>query len=134
RRIIMENVNLKTTEKKADEVVKNVTNTIDGKADGFKFKLADNLASAASAVHDRSDRAENVLTAGVDKAHDYAQNTVHKANVLAHKTADAIESTSGYVKEFKLAEAEEQLRTTVANRPGTSIAVAGLFGLTVGLM
>lgn len=127
---IMDSINVRFNKTNSSEAARE----LDGKTEAFKVRLADNLSTAASKVHDGSDRAENALNAGVDKVHDYAQNTVHKANVLAHKTANALESTSDYVKDFKLSEAEEQLRATVANRPAVSLAAAGFFGLAVGLL
>lgn len=129
--IIMENLNMKNEK---NGVANDAAQNLDGKTDRFKVRLADNLSSAASKVHERSDRAEGVLNAGVDTVHDYAQNAVHKANVIAHKTAGALESTSDYVKDFKFSEAEEQLRAAVVNRPAVSLAAAGFFGLAIGLL
>jgi len=118
---------------------------VENKAANLKFKLADNLSSVASTVHDRSDtvrtaadsgldRAKDVMETGIEKANDLAHSAVAKANNLGHKTATAMESTSDYVKDFDIAEVTNELRSKVAARPELSLAAAGFFGLAVGLL
>ncbi len=122
-----------------------IQEAVEDKAANLKFKLADNLSSAASSVHDKSDtvktaadsgidRAKDVMESGIEKANDLAHSAVAKANSLGHKTASAMESTSDYVKDFDIVEVRNELRAKVAARPEVSIAVAGFFGLAIGLL
>lgn len=111
----------------------------------FKFKLADNLSTAANTVHDKADsvkdaadsgidKTKDVLESGLGKANDIAHSAVAKANSLGHKTASVMESTSRYVKDFDLVEAKEELKAKVAARPELSLITAGFFGLAIGLL
>jgi len=118
---------------------------VENKAANFKFKLADNLSSAASTVHDKSDtaktvadsgidRAKDVMESGIGKANEFAHTAVAKANDLGHKTAAVIENTSGYVKDFDISEVRNELRSKVAARPEISLTAAGFFGIAIGLL
>ena len=118
---------------------------VENRAANLKFKLADNLSSVASTVHDKSDtvktaadsgldRAKDVMETGIEKANDLAHSAVAKANSLGHKTASAMENTSGYVKDFDITEVKNELRAKVVARPELSLATAGIFGLVVGLL
>ncbi len=111
----------------------------------LKFKLADNLSTAANTVHDKSDsvkeaadsgidKTKNVIESGLGKANSMAHTAVAKANSLGHRTASVMESTSQYVKDFDLAEAKEELKAKVAAKPELSLITAGFFGLAIGLL
>lgn len=131
-----------------DRVLMDLTNMKDTVEDGgakFKFKLADNLSTAASTVHDRSDsvkeaadsgidKTKHVIESGLGKANDIAHTAVAKANSFGHKTASAIESTSQYVKDFDLGEAKDELKAKIAEKPELSLITAGFFGLAIGLL
>jgi ElaB/YqjD/DUF883 family membrane-anchored ribosome-binding protein len=125
--------------------IQETKDAVENKATNLKFKLADNLSSVASTVHDRSDtvktaadsgldRAKDVMETGIEKANDLAHSAVAKANSLGHRTASAMENTSDYVKDLDIAEVTKELRAKVAARPEVSIAVAGVFGLAIGLL
>lgn len=120
-------------------------NAVEDKAANLKLKLADNLASVATTVHDKSDTAKNAADSGIDRAKDvvesgigkannFAHTAVAKANDLGHKTASVMENTSDYVKDFDFAEAKNELRAKVAARPELSLVTAGFFGLAIGLL
>lgn len=134
--------------KKDDGVLMDLTNMKEAVEDGgakFKFKLADNLSTAASTVHDKADsvkevadsgidRTKDVLETGLGKANDLAHTAVAKANSIGHRTASAMESTSRYVKDFDLIEAKNDLKAKVAAKPELSLITAGFFGLAIGLL
>ncbi len=119
---------------KSLHVIKNeITDLADGTPAMLKEKIADNLAFAADTVHEKSDTAQEFLNSGAERVHDYAQTAIGKVNTLGHSAAEVLESSSDYVKDFNLAETREKLRYAITNRPDISLAVAGVFGLLLGL-
>lgn len=104
------------------------------KIGAFKEKVSDNLSGIAEKVHERSDTAQDYLFEKTDKVNSYAHHTIEAANQLGHKAADALDASSGYVRNFDLAETREQVMATIKQRPEVSIAVAGVFGLLIGLL
>ena len=118
---------------------------IEEKANVYKEKVSDNLSGAAEKVHARSDTAQEYLNQKADiitefahqKAdtiNDLAHTTIGKANELGHRAADALSSSSDYLRNFDFEEARGQIKTTIRQKPELSLAVAGIFGLMLGLM
>ena len=104
------------------------------KIGAFKEKVSDNLSGIAEKVHERSDTAQDYLIEKSDKVNSYAHNTIEAANQFGHRAADALDASSGYVRNFDLAETRQQVMDTIKQRPEVSIAVAGVFGLLIGLL
>lgn len=141
-------INQANGQTKGDDVLMDLTNmkdAVDDTGAKFKFKLADNLSTAATTVHDKADSVKEVADSGIDrtkdalesglgKANDIAHTAVAKANSLGHKTASVMESTSQYVKDFDLREAKDELKAKVVERPELSLITAGFFGLAIGLL
>lgn len=104
------------------------------KIGAFKEKVSDNLSDIAEKVHVRSDTAQNYLFEKSDKVNSYAHNTIEAANQVGHRAGDALNASSGYIRNFDLAETRQQVMDTIKQRPEVSIAVAGVFGLLIGLL
>lgn len=117
-----------------DETTESYKERIAEKLGEVKTKVSDNLSVAAEKVHARSDAAQDFLFEKSDKVNTYAHQTIEKANHLGHKAADALDVSSGYVRNFDLAETRQQVMDTIKQRPEVSIAVAGVFGLLIGLL
>lgn len=99
-----------------------------------KESVATGLATAAERVHERADTTEEYLNSKADKVHEIAQHTFERVNKAGHRTADMLAATSGYVKDLDLREKRQQLKSTISDRPELSIAIAGIFGLAIGLL
>jgi ElaB/YqjD/DUF883 family membrane-anchored ribosome-binding protein len=117
-----------------DETTESYKERIAEKLGEVKFKVSENLSGAAEKVHEKSDAAQDFLFDKTDKVNSYAHQTIEKANHLGHRAADALDASSGYVKNFDLAETRQQVMETIKQRPEVSIAVAGVFGLLIGLL
>lgn len=117
-----------------DETAESYKERIAGKLGEVKVKVSENLSGAAEKVHERSDAAQDFLFEKTDKVNSFAHQTIEKANHLGHRAADALDASSGYVKDFNLAETRQQVMDTIKQRPEVSIAVAGVFGLVIGLL
>jgi ElaB/YqjD/DUF883 family membrane-anchored ribosome-binding protein len=116
------------------EELKNKFSQFEDKANIYKEKVSDNLSGAAGKVHEKSDTAQEYLNQKADSVNDFAHQTIGKANELGHRAAEALNTSSDYVRNFDLEEAGTRIKTTVQQRPEISIAVAGIFGLMLGLL
>lgn len=117
-----------------DETTESYKERLAEKLGEVKLKVSDNLSGAAEKVHEKSDAAQDFLFDKSDKVNSYAHQTIEKANTLGHRAADALDASSGYVRNFDLAETRQQVMDTIKQRPEVSIAVAGVFGLLIGLL
>lgn len=142
---INETGNVTQTGAAIQNVAESLAETVDGSAESlkeqfsekigaFKEKVSDNLSGIAGKVHDGSDTAQDFLIDKTDKVNTYAHHTIEAANHLGHRAADALDASSGYVRNFDLAETRQQVMATIKQRPEVSIAVAGVFGLLIGLL
>lgn len=133
-----------TFETVKDELKTKITQ-IEDKAAVYKEKVSDNLLGAAEKVHEKSDTAQNYLDQKADKINDFthqkadsindlAHQTIGKANEIGHRAAEALNTSSDYVRNFDFEEARTQVRTTIQQKPAVSIAIAGIFGLMIGLL
>lgn len=104
------------------------------KANEVKEKVSANLSGAAKTVHSKANKAGEYAQQAADKAGEYAHQAVDKANQFGHKAADAIASSSEYLKNFDLDEKKQQVKETFKENPGLTVAVAGIFGLLLGLL
>ena len=118
----------------ADETAESYKERIAEKLGEVKVKVSENLSGVAERVHEKSDAAQDFLFEKTDKVNSYAHQTIEKANHLGHRAADALDASSGYVRDFNLAETRQQVLETIKQRPEVSIAVAGVFGLLIGLL
>ncbi|MGI8543446.1 MAG: hypothetical protein ACR2MD_08190 [Aridibacter sp.] len=118
---------------------------IDAKIDSAKEKISDNLSATADKVHSGADTAKEVLSQKTDKVEDFVrrktyeagdltQQTIEKANQLGHKTAEVINNSSDYVKNFDYDDAKQSVKQTIQQKPQIGLAVAGIFGFLVGLI
>lgn len=117
-----------------DETTESYKERIAEKLGEVKIKVSDNLSGAAERVHEKSDAAQDFLFDKSDKVNSYAHQTIEKANHLGHRAADALDASSGYVRNFDLAETRQQVAETIKQRPEISIAVAGVFGFLIGFL
>lgn len=104
------------------------------KLESAKSKVSDNLSGAAEKIHKNSDTAQVYLKEKADKLNETAHKKIEKANEFGHRTASAIETSSDYVKNFDIAEAGNKIKNTVKQKPQIGIALAGIFGLLIGLL
>lgn len=103
-------------------------------AGNYKEKVSDNLAGAADKIHAKSDTAQGFLSDKADIINEYAQNTIEKVNQIGHRAADALSNSSEYVKNFDISETRQQVKNSIKDKPELSIAIAGVFGLLIGLL
>lgn len=125
------------TENTIDKIKKEVqvkAEKIGETASNHKGKVSDNLAGAADKVHEKSDTAQGFLSDKADVINEYAQQTIEKVNQIGHKAADALATSSDYVKNFDIAQKRQQVTATIKDKPELSIAIAGIFGLLIGLL
>lgn len=76
----------------------------------------------------------DTATAYKEKVGEYAQQGLEKANQYKQQAADALASSKDYIKNFDYSAAGQQIKTTVKEKPEVSIAIAGIFGLLIGLL
>jgi ElaB/YqjD/DUF883 family membrane-anchored ribosome-binding protein len=117
-----------------ENIVESSTEVLSDKLGAVKLKLSDNLSVAAEKVHQTSDVAQDFLFDKSDKVNTFAHSTIEKASHLGHRAADALDASSGYVREFDMAEKRDQVLGTIRERPEISLAIAGAFGLAIGLL
>ena len=98
-----------------------------------KGKVTENLSNAASKVHEKSDTALEFLDSGADNLNKYAHQAIEKANQFGHRAADAINNSSEYINNFDYNKSKQQVVKTVKDNPQIGFAIAGLFGLIIGL-
>jgi len=138
-------MNTNTATKKAFENIEETKNTAQTKIDQYletsnvklenaKGKISENLAGAAETLHTKADTAQEYLKEKADKLNETAHEKIEKANQFGHRAATAIESSSDYVKNFDIAEAGNKIKTTVKKNPQVGIALAGIFGLLIGIL
>jgi ElaB/YqjD/DUF883 family membrane-anchored ribosome-binding protein len=130
---------------KENELVGTKTEAGVGKFDRTKEKVSGNLSNAAETVHQNSDSAQEFLSEKVDNAEaflrkktyeagDYTQQKVERANQLGHRAGEFLENSSEYIKNFDINEAKDSVKHTLTRRPEIGIAIAGTFGLLLGLI
>jgi len=138
-------MNTNTGTKKVKENIKEATAAVESKIGQYletssekletaKGKISDNLSGAAEKIHDNSDKAQVYLKEKADQFNETAHEKIEKANKLGHRAASAIENSSDYVKNFDIAEAGNKIKNTVRQKPQIGIALAGIFGLLIGLL
>lgn len=115
-----------STDKFKDKVVQKVGET--------KDKVTENLSTAASKIHEKSDTAQEFLDTRADNFNEYAHQAIEKANQYGHRAADALNSSSEYISNFDYDKTKQQVVETLKEKPQIGFAVAGLFGLIIGLL
>ncbi len=118
---------------------------VEKKFDKTKEKVSDNLSNMAEKIHEKSDTAQEFLSHKVENAEDVlrkktyeagdvTQQTLQKANELGHRAANAIDSSSEYIRNFDVSEAKQSVQNTFRENQVIGIAIAGTFGLLLGLI
>ncbi|MGB7068295.1 MAG: hypothetical protein WBD22_02260 [Pyrinomonadaceae bacterium] len=100
----------------------------------LKDKVSNNISNAAGKLNESSDKVQGVLEVKADQFGKYAHSTIEKVNHFGHRTAEALEATSDYVKNFDLYQTKEQIRQRISQRPGWSIGAAAAVGVILGLL
>ncbi|MGI8788012.1 MAG: DUF883 family protein [Pyrinomonadaceae bacterium] len=95
---------------------------------------AELVKNAEEKVKSAAGQVSETINAYKEKAFEYTQQGLDKANQLKRQAADALASSTDYIKNLDLEETRQQLRATVKERPEVSIAIAGIFGLLIGLI
>lgn len=122
------------TATKIQEQLKAKTEQLGETAGKAKEKVSENLANAAGTVHTKADTAQEVLDEKADVLNEYAHQTINKANQYGHRAADALESSSEYLKNFDYEETKDQIIETIREKPQIGFALAGILGLIIGLL
>jgi ElaB/YqjD/DUF883 family membrane-anchored ribosome-binding protein len=112
----------------------NIVSGAAGTAATMKRSVADGLSTAGEKLHTGADSTTSYLESGVEKVHDIALTSIETANKAGHRAADAISGASEYIREADLKKAGQDIRETVVRKPELSLAIAGLFGLALGLL
>lgn len=121
----IENVS-ESAENFKDKVVQKVGET--------KEKVTDNLSTVADKFHEKSDTAQEFLDTRADNINQYAHQAIDKVNQYGHKAADAINSSSEYLNNFDYESTKRQVVGTIKEKPQVGFAIAGIFGLLIGLL
>lgn len=108
--------------------------TYNERIENAKDKISGNLSGAAEKLHKSSDKAQDFLKVKADRFNESAREKIEKAGQMGHRAASAIENSSDYVKNFDFAEAGSKIKQTVKQKPQIGIALAGIFGLLIGLL
>lgn len=116
------------------ESAENFKEKIVQKAEGTKERVSENLSNAANKFHERSDTAQEFLDAKADNLNEYAHQAIEKVNHFGHRAADALNTSSEYINNFDYEKTKQQVVETIKEKPQIGIAVAGLFGLIIGLL
>lgn len=125
---------IRDTADNAADTAQNIVGDASGTAATMKRSVADSLSTAGEKLHTRADSTKSYLETGAEKVHDAALSSIEKANRAGHYAADAISGASEYIRETDLKKAGQDLRQTVTRKPELSLAIAGLFGLALGLL
>lgn len=115
-----------STENFKEKVVQKVGET--------KEKVTGNLSNLANKLHERSDTAQEFLDVRTDNFNEYAHQAIHKANQFGHRAADALNSSTDYINNFDFDKTKQQVVETIKEKPQIGMAIAGLFGLIIGLL
>lgn len=107
---------------------------VENKTTEIKEKVSKDLLGASDKLHEKSDSAQEFLDAKTNQATEYAHETINKVNELGHRAADALGSTSEYVRNIDLNEARERVKQTIKSKPEIGIVAAGVIGFFIGLL
>lgn len=118
----------------AKETTENLKEKVVQKASETKEKVTGNLSTAADKVHEKSDSAQNFLDSRADTLNDYAHQAIGKANKFGHRAAEALSNSSDYINNFDYEKTKHQVVKTVKDKPQIGLAIAGIFGLLIGLI
>jgi ElaB/YqjD/DUF883 family membrane-anchored ribosome-binding protein len=121
----VENIS-ESTENFKEKVVQKVGET--------KEKVTGNLSNLANKLHERSDSAQEFLDGRTDNLNEYAHQAIGKANQFGHRAADALNSSTDYINNFDFDKTKQQVVETIKQKPQIGLAIAGLFGLIIGLL
>lgn len=128
----------------AAKQVKENTENISGSTENFKEKVVQkvgetkekvtgNLSNLADKLHERSDSAQEFLDVRTDTFNEYAHQAIQKANQFGHRAADALNSSTDYINNFDFDKTKQQVVEKIKEKPQIGMAIAGLFGLIIGL-
>ena len=118
--------NSESTENFKDKVVQKVGET--------KEKVTGNLSSLADKLHERSDSAQEFVDVRTDNFNEYAHQAINKVNQFGHRAADALNVSTDYINNFDFDKTKQQVVETIKEKPQIGFAIAGLFGLIIGLL
>jgi ElaB/YqjD/DUF883 family membrane-anchored ribosome-binding protein len=138
-------MNKQNTKATAAAMAKDSKEIIETKLEETKEKVSDNISDVAEKLHEKSDEtqgilsekvytAEDILHRKTNEAGDFTQQTILKANRLGHRAADALNNSSDYIRNFDAAKAKDSVKRSFREKPEISIAIAGTFGLLIGLI
>ena len=96
-----------------------------------KNSVSDNFSGVYEKNNQKSETSPEVLTEQVNKP---ANKTGADTGRSGHRTENVLNASSEYLKNFDLAETTQQVKKTIKQNPGVSFAIAGIFGLLIGLL
>lgn len=130
-----------TATKQVKENVENITEStgnfkekVAQRVGDTREKFSENLSNAANKIHEKSDTAQEFLDARADNFTEYAHQAIEKVNHLGHRAADALSNSSEYINNFDYEKTKQQVVETLKEKPQVGFALAGLFGLIIGLL
>ncbi len=119
---------------KVKESLSEKSQQISESLENSKEKVSDNLANTADKIHLKSDTAQEYFDGKADQLNDYAHQAIGKANQFGHRTAEVLTDSSDYVKNFDYTKTKQQVKDSFRKKPELGLAVAGIFGLLIGLL
>ena len=96
-----------------------------------KKTVSVNQSDTAEKNHRKSETSQESSTSR-SNAND--GKTGGKIDQSAAWTANVVDASSEYIKNFDLAKTTQKVKKTIKQNPGFSFAIAGIFGLFIGLM
>lgn len=124
-------------EKKTGTATKQVKENIEDiseSTENFKEKVSGNISNAANKIHEKSDTAQEFFETRADNLNEYAHQAIEKVNQFGHRAADALNNSTEYISNFDFDKTKQQVVGTIKEKPQIGFAIAGLFGLIIGLL
>ncbi len=131
-----ENLKDKTAEKAENikQGVQQKAEKLGEKTSEYKSKVSENISGAADKFDKSPNNAQGFLNGKTDVINEYAHQTIEKVNEIGHRAAAVLANSSDYIKKFDAAETRQQIKKSIKQKPELSLAIAGVFGLLIGLM
>lgn len=125
---------IKDTVENVSDSAENFKDKVVQKVGETKEKVTGNLSTVADKFHEKSDVAQEFLGTGADNLNEFAHQAIGKVNEFGHKAADALSNSSEYLNNFDYEKTKQQVVGTIKEKPQVGFAIAGIFGLLIGLL
>lgn len=104
------------------------------KTEDLKGRVSNNISNIADKIHHGADSGKAFLDERVEKTNVLAHQALDKASQIGHQAADAISSSSEYIKNFDLENAKDSVKTAIKDKPEALVLAVGIIAFAVGYM